>query len=126
MEEPKNEIEKVTTEVKPKSKGRQDWGRKLGQMSKEYKKIKRDGKLIRTIDKNVVEDIKIDKHSHQMLQLQGYQIWIGLGAIVVAVVALYYQKKGCTPDKISEQIAHRPTSDCKSSTIPTPSVLTME
>ena len=126
MEEPKNEIAKVTTEVKPKSKGRQDWGRKLGQMSKEYKKFKRDGKLIRTIDKNVVEDIKIDKNSHQMLQLQNYQIWIGLGAILIAVVALYYQKKGHNPDKISDQKVNRSTSDCKSSTIPTPSVLTME
>jgi uncharacterized membrane protein len=121
-----HEVEKVTTKVKVKSPGRVACARSLAQKKREKKEGKSISEKLNVVNKNVQEDIKIDKNSHQMLQLQNYQIWIGLGAILVAVVALYYQKKSVTPNKFPDQKVNRPTSDCKSITIPTPSVLSME
>ena len=68
----KHNISVVTTE-KPKNKGRQEWGRKLGKMSKELKLKNQKGKSI------------VDFFSSWMEN----KFLLGIG-IVVGIGALYY------------------------------------
>jgi hypothetical protein len=122
-------IDKVTTKEKAKSPGRVEWGRKLAKVKQE-KRTQHEGKTIRkklnTVNKNVEEDIKLDKHSVKMLELQNYQIWIGLGAILIAVTALYYQRKDLTPIKIADEKVNRPTVEKKCSELLKDTLLPME
>jgi hypothetical protein len=112
MEDSKVTVEQISsndnkvTSTKPKNPGRVAWGKKLAQMSKANKKAKKEGKP-RTIKEDIEEDIKIDKQTNKMLALQGYQMWIGFGAVVIAGIALYYQMKSTnhqiksTPNEIN-------------------------
>ena len=96
MEDNKVNVEQISsnnnkiTSTKPKNPGRVAWGKKLAQMSKANKKTKKEGKP-RTITQGIEEDIKIDKQTNKMLALQGYQMWIGFMAVIIAGFALYYQ-----------------------------------
>lgn len=71
-----NEMTKVTTE-KVKNPGRQEWGRKLGKMQKELKA------------KKLLEDVPV-------VQKNNFFKWeyaMTVTGILVALGALYYQKK---------------------------------
>ena len=84
MEDNKVTVEQnKVTSTKPKNPGRVAWGKKLAQMSKANKRAKKEGKP-RTITQGIEEDIKIDKQTNKMLALQGYQMWIGFGAVIIA------------------------------------------
>jgi hypothetical protein len=86
----------VTTE-KPKNPGRQEWGRKLGKMSKELK-----------LKKNVqVESEPIEsKDSSPILHYLKFEYVVGISAIILTALALYYQKKSFDSDVKQSSMPH--------------------
>jgi hypothetical protein len=70
--------DEIVTSEKPKNPGRQEWGRKLGRMSKELK-LKKLPQLSPVIEQAPEPRFKME-----------YAFGI---AGVVAIIALYYQKK---------------------------------
>ena len=97
MNEEDPQPEKVTTE-KTKNPGRQEWGRKLGKMSKQLKLEKENKKTIDTpsISKNnKTENLKIK-----------WRFLIGGAGVIIGIAALYYQKKS-----YEVQVIQNPTAD---------------
>lgn len=86
MSEENNENKVIT-----KNAGRVAWGKKLAKMSKELKEKKKlDNKdEIKLIKK----DISIDKETANKLNLHHIEVMIGIGGLLVAVIALYMQYK---------------------------------
>ena len=68
----------VTTD-KPKNQGRQEWGRKLGKMSKELK-----------LKKQVIDISKAAEGTKSIFRVE---YLLGLAGLVIGLGALYYQKK---------------------------------
>lgn len=86
------EEEKVTTD-KPKHPGRQEWGRKLGKMQRELK-------LKKQINEVVIEKPVINKYIYSVK----WEYALGIGALVVGAVALYYQKKSYENQVITQPV----------------------
>jgi hypothetical protein len=93
METEDKAAETVTSE-KPKNKGRQEWGRKLGKMSKELK-IKKEKESTLDITPNASEtDHKTNWVNNQRFYIIGGIVtFIGLGVV-------YLRKRYETPVKI--------------------------
>jgi hypothetical protein len=90
-----NRVEEDRVEEKPKkSAGRVAWGKKLAKMSKELKEAKKNGdNEIKLINK----DIKIDRDTKNKLNSHHIEVMIGIGGLLVAIIALYLQYKNKQP-----------------------------
>ena len=91
MSEETNNI--IVEENKPitKNPGRVAWGKKLAKMSKDLKDKKKAGNTEEI--KLLKNDIKIDKSTENKLDLHHIEVMVGVGGLLVAAVALYFQFK---------------------------------
>lgn len=71
-------VEQVTSD-KPKNPGRVEWGRKLGKLSKERKKLKKE-----TEEKNVVS-------ADQKILINPYIGLLAISGILITIGTLYYK-----------------------------------
>lgn len=76
---PANEVLGIVTTERQKNPGRQEWGRKLGKMSKELKLKKQQEEQVPHIQEHV-KHVKVE-------------YCLAAVTIVIAIAALYYQKK---------------------------------
>jgi len=81
-------MEETVTTDRPKNPGRQEWGRKLGKMSKELKLKKQVTDMSKSIETAREEPLKSDFYIHYILGIAGVGLCIGVGLRV-----LYCQKK---------------------------------
>ncbi len=99
----------MTDENKVKNAGRVAWGKKLASMSKELKEKKKNGDKEEL--KLIKKDIRIDKDSENKLDLHHIEVMIGIGGLLVAVIALYIQYKNNKQNNIipsDKQINNNP------------------
>jgi butyrate kinase len=74
-----------------KNAGRVAWGKKLAKISKELKEKKKLGNKEEI--KLIKKDIAIDKDTENKLNLHHIEAMVGIGGLLVAVIALYMQYK---------------------------------
>ena len=92
--------ESVTSE-KIKNPGRQEWGRKLGKMSKELKLKKQQLEANSEAATTATTTISVEQRFK-------VEYLLGAAALGVALVALYYQKKSYE-SAIKDSAARKPT-----------------
>lgn len=97
MSENNNNVEESKTIIK--NPGRVAWGKKLAKMSKELKEKKKAGKTEEI--KLIKKDINIDKQIDN--KVYNVEIMIGVGGLLVAIVALYLQYKN---NNVVQQVNH--------------------
>ena len=104
-EETNNNIIEESKSI-PKNPGRVAWGKKLAKMSKELKEKKKAGSTEEI--KLIKKDIKIDKATENKLDLHHIEVMVGVGGLLVAAIALYFQYKNNNKQTIQQQIPHQP------------------
>jgi hypothetical protein len=97
-------MEETVTTDKPKNPGRQEWGRKLGKMSKELKLKKQVTDMCKSIETTREEPPKSSFHIEYVF---------GIAGVFIGLAALYYQKKSYESVVVEQPNAVKPKREVK-------------
>jgi hypothetical protein len=97
-------MEETVTTDKPKNPGRQEWGRKLGKMSKELKLKKQVTDMGKSIESTREEPLK---------PWFRIEYALGIAGVIIGLNALYYQKKSYESVVVEQPSAAKPKREVK-------------
>jgi len=97
-------MEETVTTDRPKNPGRQEWGRKLGKMSKELKLKKQVTDMGKSVETAREEPPKSGFHIQYVL---------GIAGVCIGLAALYYQKKSYESVVVEQPNVAKPKREVK-------------